>query len=113
MEDNLEDIDNIFRDQEISAVCFVRDYIEIHCEDIIMRIYPDPILEHKGNMLSGEGLSQKIRVLIGDTIKEICRKNNNVLIVMEKGSVLRVPFGKSIDGETLQIHRPGHPSLIV
>lgn len=72
---------------EVSAVCYVRDYVEIHFDGPVLRLFSEATL------LSGEGVQifDALRGLIGQKVSSTLELQEEVIIDFANDASLHVP----------------------
>ena len=78
-------------DEELSAVCFVRDYVEFHFDGPVLRAISNPLVMSGGaiSRYPAPGSRDHLCELIGSTVKSILiRENDACEIVTSTGKIV-------------------------
>jgi hypothetical protein len=110
-----DDINAIFRNEEISAIAFVRDYVEICCEERVLRIFSSLSLTKNGSRFQFPDTSAIVPLvsLIGETIVRVLKTEDAFTLTTREGSAVQIPIGKSVSGETLMVSVPRQPPIVI
>jgi hypothetical protein len=78
---------------ELSAVCFVRDYIELHFDGPTLRILASPILIDGENRweFPQDGSRDALCGLIGSVVVSAAEQPDSLVLEFDGGAVLKVP----------------------
>ena len=84
--------------EEISGVCFVRDYVEFHFDGPILRAISNPILD-SGELhitFGDPGSRDALCSLIGSEVKSIVARYGELIqLTMTSGQVLTIPLDEA------------------
>lgn len=81
--------------EEINAICFVMDYVEIHFNGPILRCLASPVLEVQGKIVQfpSPGSRDTLCSLIGDVVDTIeVRDDIAITLRLKSGSILKIPL---------------------
>jgi hypothetical protein len=81
--------------QELSAVSFVRDYVEFHFDGPVLRALTNPRVEldRKSASFPEPGARDLLCMLIGRTVREVTASDGvHIRLTFEDGAVLTVPL---------------------
>ena len=84
--------------EQISAVCFVMDYVEIHFNGMILRCVADPLVWVDGRdfMFPGEGSRDALCSLINNEVSRIeLVEGSHCKLGTDRGHLLTVPLDEN------------------
>jgi len=84
--------------EEISAVCFVRDYVEFHFDGAILRSLSNPIILIQGveHRFPEPGSRDALCKLIGSTVGDVTVEESQALkVTTTDGSKITIPLDNS------------------
>lgn len=84
--------------EEISGVCFVRDYVEFHFDGPILRALNNPILD-SGELhitFGDPGSRDALCSLIGSEVKSVVARDGDLIqLTMTSGQILIIPLDEA------------------
>lgn len=85
---------------EVSAVCFIRDYVELHFDGPILRSLSDPLMDIGGTRVQYPRPDSRDTLcrLIGSTVQSAAEDEHNIMLVFADRSMISIPKSSGVAG---------------
>ena len=97
--------------EELSAVSFVRDYVEFHFDDPVLRALTNPRVEIDGETISfpEPGSRDRLCALIGRMVRQVdARERVHIRLAFQGGATLTLPLDEASHVGPEAAHFQGH-----